>query len=264
MVNFQIVSDLHLETYSEDEIPDFLDLVTPSAENLILAGDICRIEKIEVLDKFLNDACTLFKRVIYVLGNYEFYAEFEEWKRAISKGEVAGIEYIDLLITIENLEKKYHNLHVLNGTSVIIEDVCIAGCTLWSHHIGRLNPYKVRINMNGVPIDNKNYLSFHRRDLSFLEEAIGYSQKNKLKLMVITHYAPSEKCSIGKNRENSSLYYNNLDYLLFSKKVHTWVYGHVHINKDFFSQGGTRLVSNQKGRKGENARGFLKSKIINI
>ena len=71
-LNLQIVSDIHIE-YKNDEIPNPLDYITPTAEILILAGDIGSLYKIKQLKGFLDILCKHFKTVIYVPGNHEYY-----------------------------------------------------------------------------------------------------------------------------------------------------------------------------------------------
>lgn len=63
MTKFQIVSDLHIE-YKNTDVPDPLSLITPSAEILILAGDIGSFYQYDQLKKFLSKLCPHFKIVI--------------------------------------------------------------------------------------------------------------------------------------------------------------------------------------------------------
>lgn len=68
---FQINSDLHLEIgqqYSSFEIK-------PSADYLILAGDIGRLIDYEDFLGFLRIQTAQFKLVFLVLGNHEFYGD---------------------------------------------------------------------------------------------------------------------------------------------------------------------------------------------
>ena len=53
---------------------------------------------------------------------------------------------------------------------------------------------------------------------------ITYCQKHNLKLVVITHYPPSYSVSPHNTDYYSSLYFNNLDHLLTSSKIHTWIF----------------------------------------
>src|SRR6056300_571740 len=71
-VRIQIASDLHIE-YDNDGIVDPLNYITPSADVLVLAGDIGSFYKYEQLHNFLSRISEYFKYVIYVPGNHEYY-----------------------------------------------------------------------------------------------------------------------------------------------------------------------------------------------
>ena len=83
---------------------------------------------------------------------------------------------------------------------------------------------------------------------------IKYCQEKEMKLLLITHHPPTQKVlSISKKEcDFSCLYYTDLDHLLNKEMVHTWIYGHVHNNCDMITEGGTRLVGNQKGKLRDN------------
>ena len=246
MVSLQILSDLHIENIDN---ANPLDFITPSADILVLAGDIGRIHKIEQLTKFLTQICALFEQVIYVLGNHEYYM-------------VDGIEpktMNELIEIIQSATSSIKNLHILNRSSVVIDDVCIIGCTLWSLSSVGTPANIIRI----AKMTPKLYNYLHRLDLAYIKMMIKYCRQNQLKLVVVSHHCPSFLCSKYKN-QNTSLYCSNLDKLLTKTKIHTWICGHVHWNFDFFTKRGTRVVSNQKGRKLEKVDNFTLQKIITI
>lgn len=235
MVNFQIVSDLHIE-YKNNSVPNPLDFITPSSDILVLAGDIGSFYKINQLKEFLNKLCDLFKIVIYVPGNQEYYT-FTEYK---------PMSMHDLINRLYELECSIPNLYVLNQSSIVINNVCIAGCTLWSKPEIKIPKFIVRIH----GINNEIFEKKHYKDVEYIKKMIDYSQKNDLKLLVITHYCPSLKVLEGSRKRDkfSSLYATDLDYLLNKNNIHTWVCGHIHNNFDFLSENGTRVVGNQKGK----------------
>jgi predicted phosphohydrolase len=72
MTDMQIVSDLHIE-YQNDSVPDPLDLITPTADILTLAGDIGSLYKFTQLSTFLRRLCRHFDTVLYIPGNHEYY-----------------------------------------------------------------------------------------------------------------------------------------------------------------------------------------------
>ena len=86
----------------------------------------------------------------------------------------------------------------------------------------------------------------------------------------VTHHTPTqlvfkEEHQLPKKKDKfKSLYYSDLDYLLTKDKVHTWICGHVHSNFDFISEGGTRVVGNQKGKPKDNIHDFSKNFVLDL
>ena len=247
-MKIQLVSDLHIEYLSEDVNP--LDLITPSADILVLAGDIGSLYKMHQLKKFLTTLSTHFKVILYVLGNHEFYYYTESIQN--------NMEY--LYKCANNMMDDIKNLVILNCNSVIIGNTCISGATLWSKPEIKIPKYIIRIN----GISNELYESMHIKDLGYIEKMIDYCQDNNLKLIVVTHYPPTREVLGDTVKRNVSLYINNLEYLLSKDKIHTWICGHVHKNFDFISKDGTRVIGNQAGKPRENIKTFIKDLTIDI
>ena len=247
MVKFQLVSDIHIER--ETSIPKVEDYIIPTAPFLIMAGDIGHLEYYEQLYEFMVEVCKKYEAVIYVLGNHEYYTE----------GDYTMCE---IFARAKQLEKSISNLYILNRNSVTLGDVCIVGCTLWSYTYNYIPPYIVRI----PEMNTHKYMELYRKDLGYIKSMIEYCKENKLKLVVVTHHCPTYKVITGKkaNDRFKSLYASHLDVLLNRENVHTWVCGHIHRNFDFITDGGTRLVSNQKGKPKDNINDFQKTKVITV
>ena len=252
MVELQIASDLHIE-YKNDDIPDPLDYIIPSAEILILAGDIGSLYKIDQLEGFLVKTCEYFKYVIYVPGNQEYYT-FNEYNPV-------GMNI--LLGRIYKIEQNIKNLFILNKSSIMIEDVCITGCTLWSDLKISIPKFIVRIH----GISNEIYTQKFNSDLNYINKMIDHCDKNNYKLVVVTHYCPSYTITNNCKKRDKyiSLYTSNLDYLLDTSKIHTWICGHIHMNFDYkHNQIGTRIVGNQKGKAKDKITDYLKNFVVQI
>lgn len=77
-MKIRVVSDLHLEFYSEIMMTeDFVEHLLPSMDSdsstvLVLAGDMCTLKKRKSFEFFLNIVCPRFKKVLYVYGNHEY------------------------------------------------------------------------------------------------------------------------------------------------------------------------------------------------
>lgn len=248
MVKFQIVSDIHIE---REDNPNVEDYIVPSAPILIMAGDIGHLEKEDQLYNFLKKVCSQFEVVIYVLGNHEYYILGD-----------AKYTMESLFRKAKEMESKIPNLYILNRDSVTVGNVCIAGCTLWSYNYNYIPPYIVKI----PEMTSQKYMELYRKDLHYLKSIISHCKEHKLKLLVVTHHCPTYKVLDGKRAYDrfKSLYVSHLDILLNRESVHTWICGHIHRNFDFITDGGTRLVSNQRGKPKDNIGDFRKTKIITV
>jgi predicted phosphodiesterase len=249
-MDFQIISDIHLEVLDTD-IPRCLDYIIPKSKILVLAGDIGSIYRYNQLKNFLTDTSQYFDKIIYVLGNHEYY-DVEDYKPK----------------TMEEIKNKYiglcnevNKLIILDRTYVIINNICIAGCTLWSKAEIKIPKFIVKIH----DINTLKYNELHQRDLQFINEMINTCKQKEMKLVIITHHAPSNITTIcRKKRKFGFLYSNNLEHLLDKNLVHTWVFGHNHVNFDVICDKGCRIVSNQKGKLKDRVVDFSYEKIIKI
>lgn len=251
MSRFQIMSDLHIE-FKKGGIVDPLSLIKPTADILILAGDIGSLYKLKQLEDFLTKVCTHFESVLYVPGNHEYY---------IVKNNKPTY-FTQLSKRLYALESKIKNLYILNRTSVRIGDVCIVGCTLWSKPLVKIPKFIVRI----AGMTTEKYEKMFNDDVNYIQRMIKYCKEKNLKLLVVTHHCPTYDVIQGKKKKDKfiSLYASELDHLLKREDVHTWVCGHIHQNFDYITEGGTRLVGNQRGKPKDNIRDFEKNKVIEI
>ena len=250
MVNIQIASDLHIE-YESDSVLDPLDFITPSADILILAGDIGSFYKFEQLATFIQVLCEHFQFVLYVPGNHEWYI-------------VQGQKPISLSLLKERMRKienSISNLYILDRNSVLIGNLCIAGATLWSNPQCQVPPFIVRIH----GMRTREYKIKHKQDLKYIKTMIKYCKNEGYKLFVVTHHPPTRKVldNNSKRKKFSSLYVNDLDYLINKNNINTWVCGHVHKNFDFISNG-CRIVGNQKGKKKDYIKDYSKKFVITL
>jgi predicted phosphohydrolase len=246
MLKIQIASDLHIECKSGN--PDPLDYFTPVAEILILAGDIGSLYMFDQFQNFMEKTCEWFTYVIFIAGNHEYYVRrgYKHLQMNILKKK---------LIKIEN---EIPNFYFLDKSSIKIGNVCIVGCTLWSK-VTIVPQNRVKIPDMSV----KKYNTFHEEDLNYIKNRMEYCKKRKLKLLVVTHYCPTFDILPEKDTF-SNLYCTNLNKLLETGAVHTWIFGHLHYNADKIMKGGTRLVGNQKGKKRDCLTDYSLTKIISM
>ena len=249
MVTFQYLSDLHIEDYIE-EYPNPLDFVTPVSDILILGGDIGSLYKINQLQTFLFELCKLFKHVIYVIGNHEWYK--------IENYNPLPPEILEK--RIESINASIKNLYILNRNSIKIGNICITGATLWSDPKNDFNHYIVRIHK----INLERYKYLHNKDLNFIINIKKYCKDKNLKLLVVTHHPPTQKVlNNRKTKKNPSIYGTNLEYLFEDDIIKAWISGHTHKNYNI-KINNCRLMSNQKGKCKDKITDFNKNKFITI
>lgn len=246
----QVVSDLHIE-YNNDENVDPLTIITPSADILILAGDIGSFYKYEQLFFFLDNIVGHFKHVVYVPGNHEYYTP---------------PAYVPLgMDELENVKSRlgdsFENLSILDRGSLVIGDHCIVGATLWSDLKCELPKYIVRIHQFTTSIYKRKFAE----DVTYIKRMIEHCKENNLKMICVTHHPPTKKVlyDTTKKREKfKSLYASELDHLLDGDVVKTWMCGHVHKNFDFISEKGCRVLGNQMGKPKDKITDFKKDLVV--
>lgn len=218
-MKFQLLSDIHLEYYKK--MPAISKIITPSAPNLILAGDVCYCKHKNFVN-FFEKISPLFENIFYVLGNHEYYTNIE--MGLYSLGEVE----LDISYKLEHLK----NVHIIQNDFKQIGDIVIIGSTLWSYlskkdftgNICRLTDTKFIKYRNKLWIDptitNKLHLQYKQRINDLLSS---FDDKKKL---VITHFLPSFKCVQPKYKYDklNKAYYSNCDELV--KKADIWCCGH--------------------------------------
>jgi len=159
-LSFQIVSDLHIE-YRNNNVPNPLDYIKPVSKILVLAGDIGSIYKFDQLKGFLKKLCVHFEYVLYVPGNHEFYLQHD-----CEDNIPQTFEF--LLNKLNSLEKDIDNLYILNRKSIVLNNICISGCTLWTKSEVKIPKFIVRIHGMTTEIYNKKHL----RDLKYKNKMI--------------------------------------------------------------------------------------------
>lgn len=216
-LNLQIASDIHIENTEQD----WEQIIKPKCDILVLAGNIGSLYKYYDLCRFLRWTCTKFRAVLYVLGDGEY---------SLMKGKEPR-DLWELCIRADGLREVASNLHVLTRGSVIIQDVWFIGTTLWKN--SDITYIK--------DMSDTNYNKLFEGDLRFIQQEIDKAKSVDSKVVVISHFAPT----LGVCKGNDKMSGSNLDKFLTKTHVHTWIYGHTGKNYDFFTDGGTRVVTNQ-------------------
>jgi predicted MPP superfamily phosphohydrolase len=217
---------------------------------LVLAGDICEIDKYGLLQLFLKDVSERFWRVVYVMGNHEYYnGHISE-----SKYKIQEIIYNIL----ENSRYFFDNIHLLDNNVVTIEDVNFIGATLWTDvnkgnpiskfDIQRgLNDYRlIRITDENRLLTPDDTITLHEASLAFLKDSL--IQLKGKKNVVVTHHLPSHQMVMEKYRgsELNPAFVSDLDYIIEKYNPNAWIFGHTHHSVDAKIYR-TRMICNPKG-----------------
>lgn len=258
-VRFQFMSDLHLEFHTCGD--GFESLLRPIAPYLILAGDIGNVSPVAQYDKlksFLHKCTSLWKVVVYVPGNHEYYGV------SIKQGN----ELLAQLAHEVNLDHKGSPLRVLNPGTIVIDDIPIVGGTLWSHIPHREKAISKRGIADFVQIEEHG-VDDHNKLFETESRILRKLHKNSnRKCIVVSHHCPSRFMARLPTRAwceadlSAAFGTDNLLDLFDSNKIHCWIYGHTHQNREAVVDS-ISLKCNQKGTFEQN-RSFDVTKTIEI
>ena len=248
-MRLHILSDLHLE-FGTVRIPK------TEADVVILAGDIhLGREGRKWARRHFAD-----KRVIYVLGNHEFYRHS-----------------IPALIHNLKQETDGSQIHLLENDVIQLDGVTFLGCTLWTDFKLNDNPstamrvaedtisdYSViDFDQENRVLRAKDTVRMHEESLAWLKSEL--PKHDPSRTVVVTHHAPSIS-SIPAQHANSPLnpaFVSKLDALVETSDVPLWIHGHTHQNVDY-KIGSTRVLSNQRGYPDERVDEFEAGLVVDV
>lgn len=264
-IQFQILSDLHLETHPSYEF-EFIQ----NAPNLALLGDIGHIEK-DDLFKFLERQLTRFKLVFFLLGNHEPY----HLKLPFAKQRVLRFS--------TKMENKRASAKVSLGRVVFLDQIrfdiddefTILGCTLHS----RVTPEQARAIQSRL-VDFRDILDWdvgdhvdaHLADLAWLNDQVTHISTTEpdRRIIIFTHHSPTIDVKANdakyRNSEVTSGFMNDLskEECWKNSAIVMWAFGHTRFNCDFVDEQGKRIVTNQKGYYSIPQSSFQASKTYEI
>lgn len=255
-MNFQYASDLHLEFVQNKKVI-LKKPLSPTADILILAGDILPICDLEQHQDFLNFLSDHFKMTYWLPGNHEFYGS-------------------DLATMPSSFEESIRpNILLLNNIVKEFEDpagpIELVFSTLWSHiplHLNEIVTKRVQdfnqILWNGKKMTPQAYNQLHQEALAFLGNTLGANTRRK---MVISHHVPSFM-NYPKKHQNDPIkacFASNLDDFIQKTAQNAWIFGHHHFNIPPFLLGKTTFYTNQLGYlKFKEGAGFNRSAMISL
>lgn len=233
-LSLNIASDLHVEMNSISSILQKLD--PTGVDALILAGDIGRYDKyyVKSSSQLLIDICSMFPTVYMTFGNHDHW----------------NLHPRDLQPYIESL--KIDNLRLLvPGLKYILGDYTISGGTLWFSEPNDYGQYLMK-----YWCDNEHIYGFipwvYEQNKLFKDVVMGDAGPKDI---IVSHHLPSE-LSVGEQWKDSdtNCFFVDPDVhsLIEAKQPALYIHGHSHQAFDY-KIGNTRVYSNPKGYKNENA-----------
>lgn len=210
------ISDLHVEHYAS--LKSFMEVLEkirlPTAEFLILAGDICdplkrAVEYIELLTYFKKK----YKNVILVAGNHEYYSCKYNISQVVtalkSIAEATGVVF-------------------LNRNVAVIDGIRFIGATLWSaidkSAFDQMND-KQNVFENFI-----YYIDAFIEDFRYLKQELAASLDHDEPVVVITHHLPTTRLVHNRFKGYSinAGFSTNITDLVNLHGVKYWFCGHTH------------------------------------
>jgi predicted phosphohydrolase len=243
-----LLSDLHTEFWSE--FPGRQTQLAPQIDILVLAGDIA-VGPTKLL-KALEHFSTLYKHVIYVPGNHEYY-----------NYHIHDIDELKTLVP--------SNVYFLNPGHVNIDNVLFIGATLWTNFRGDQFAIQAARNMiSDFRLIRKfspiSAIRLYEQHIDYIR-AIYAARSPNQKVVVVTHFLPAVECIHprfqGPNLLNN-YFSNDLGNEIADMTNTTWLFGHTHDSINI-QLGDTRLIANPYGYQGHEVNpAFQSNKIVEI
>jgi predicted phosphohydrolase len=234
-MKIQYCSDLHLEFW---ENRNFLkeNPIVPSADILILAGDVMLFSELYQHKDFFDFLSKNFKAVYWVPGNHEYY-------HSSMDGRVGTFR-----------EQIRDNVFLLNDTVEIIDNVRFVFSTLWSF-IGKEAEHEIWHSLNDfrlIKVGKKKltpevYNKLHLEAKEFLTKTL--RTKFEGNTVVVTHHVPTMMNYPPQYLGDvlNMAFASELKPLIEETQPDFWIYGHHHVSIPAYNIGKTTMLTNQLG-----------------
>lgn len=266
IVKIQACSDLHLEFGD-------IHLKNAGCDLLVLAGDVLIADTLkkknagQPMRDFIQRVSDEFPKVVYVMGNHDFYNE--EWNHAIDIIEEACVQF--------------PNVRLLENNFIELDDIMIIGATLWTDMNKKdpLTMHTVALRMSDFHIIRKapsgpytsgysritpiDTVIRHNQSLDFIKRTV--RENNDKKVVVVSHHAPCPKsikaCFKDDHYMNGGYSTDLSNFILDNPNIRVWIHGHTHTPFDY-EIGATRIFCNPRGYDMHEDTGWDSQKLIYV
>lgn len=266
-MKFILVSDIHIDLVPWNWDSVFRDC--EKADTIIIAGDISN--KVRQVCSWLVEARQLFKNVVWVAGNHDFYNQEFAKTRLIDREQEnqwpAPCDVPEMLAHYQKWSIE-NDINFLHRSSVEINGIKFFGTTGWHDFVAgepwsyddqviawykSLSDTTIRWNKNEFKPDHRYPLNAAREDAKWLADAlVDVSQP----CVVVTHHLPLRtlKWEMPHDPHWTKLhgsFVNTSFELITNKNIAYWCYGHTHQRK-MKKIYNTNYVCNSRGYLHEN------------
>jgi len=214
----QYISDVHIDTCTDADIPKIFNLVKPAtgAKMLAVCGDV-GLPTHPNTKLFFEHVASLYEKILFVPGNHDY---------GFSTFDADG--YAEFTPKLSDLCSTFKNIYVLDNNTFVDDDTIFIGSTLWSNSIIT----ETEENIEKFPLYIKNcndHRKKHLDDLNWIKKTV--EENRDKQIVMLTHYSPTiklmEPAYVKKGKEFVSWYATDLEYLMTPPITH-WLCGHVH------------------------------------
>jgi Icc-related predicted phosphoesterase len=259
-----LFSDLHLPG---QEVPFSAVFPTaPYADVCVVGGDLIEGDPVAGI-RWLSRHIKPLMNVVYVLGNHEFYSRHRPMDRARAEARLAA-----------DLE----GIHLLDDTSVTIDDVTIYGSTLWSDFdilsYGNLDQRQRAMDVARYALNDfrvirtcENSPELWTPELARLQHFAsrwwldGELAQSTGRKVVVTHHAPHRMSIVPQYAKDpvTAAFVSDLSELIGRRQPDLWLHGHTHSSFNY-SVGSTKIICNARGYRDERVGGYDPGLVIEI
>lgn len=253
-MRLRVFSDIHLDfDYRNWKNPNLWEPITLEEDKdttLVIAGDIWTGQYFGRIAFWLNEQAEKFKNIIVVLGNHDYWGEYNK-------------PYYELVNELK--PQLSSNIYLLEKECITIDDIKFAGATLWTN-LDNGNPLVINnapYLTNDIPRINgmtaNKWISEYNATMDFLIRADAD--------VIITHYVPDPKFMHPRYTNDMANHMFNttaLQELHFAqvKLPKVWIFGHTHnsYNEEYC---GIKFLCNPRGYTLEST-GFDQLGVYNL